>query len=70
MEDWQAEAPNAGCEASMADAAGDERQLWFTVLGAVAVRRGEQELDAGSPRQRALLAVLLLQGGRGISRWS
>ncbi|KAA6223613.1 AfsR family transcriptional regulator [Streptomyces albofaciens JCM 4342] len=51
----------------MADAAGDERQLWFTVLGAVAVRRGEQELDAGSPRQRALLAVLLLQGGRGIS---
>lgn len=40
MEDWQVEAPNAGCEASMADAAGDERHLWFTVLGPVAIWRG------------------------------
>ncbi|RSO22259.1 AfsR family transcriptional regulator [Streptomyces sp. WAC 06725] len=51
----------------MADAAGDERHLWFTVLGPVAIWRGGRQLDAGSPRQRALLAVLLVQGGRGTS---
>ncbi|MEU7230429.1 AfsR/SARP family transcriptional regulator [Streptomyces chrestomyceticus] len=40
------------------------RALRFTVLGPVAVWRGRERLDAGSPQQRALLAVLLLRGGR------
>ncbi|WP_206506107.1 AfsR/SARP family transcriptional regulator [Streptomyces chrestomyceticus] len=48
----------------MAGAAGDGRHVWFTVLGPVGIRRGEQRLDAGSPRQRALLAVLLIREGR------
>ncbi|MFK8844994.1 BTAD domain-containing putative transcriptional regulator [Streptomyces sp. Ac-502] len=51
----------------MADATGDERHVWFTVLGAVGVRRGERRIDAGPPRERALLAVLLLRDGRGTS---
>ncbi|KAA6224054.1 AfsR family transcriptional regulator [Streptomyces albofaciens JCM 4342] len=38
--------------------------LRFTVLGPVGVWRGGERLDAGSPQQRALLAVLLLRGGR------
>ncbi|OKH98925.1 regulator [Streptomyces sp. CB02923] len=51
----------------MAGAAGDGRKLRFTVLGPVGVWRGPRQLDAGSPQQRALLAVLLMQDGRGIS---
>ncbi|MEU7599355.1 BTAD domain-containing putative transcriptional regulator [Streptomyces sp. NPDC039022] len=34
------------------------------MLGPVAVWRDGERLDAGSPQQRALLAVLLLRGGR------
>ncbi|MFI2238112.1 AfsR/SARP family transcriptional regulator [Streptomyces chrestomyceticus] len=51
----------------MAGAAGDGRHVWFTVLGPVGIRRGEQRLDAGSPHQRALLAALLIRGGRSTS---
>ncbi|MFD7663703.1 BTAD domain-containing putative transcriptional regulator [Streptomyces sp. NPDC059788] len=51
----------------MTGAAGDEGLLRFTVLGPVGVRRGERQLDVGSPRQRALLAVLLLKDGHGTS---
>lgn len=43
---------------------GGGRVLRFTVLGPVAVWRDGERLDAGSPQQRALLAVLLLRGGR------
>ncbi|WP_246430886.1 AfsR/SARP family transcriptional regulator [Streptomyces rectiverticillatus] len=38
--------------------------LRFAVLGPVRVWRGEEPLPTGSPQQRALLATLLLRGGR------
>ncbi|OMI36047.1 AfsR/SARP family transcriptional regulator [Streptomyces sparsogenes] len=38
--------------------------LRFTVLGPVRVRRGEEELAAGRPQERALLCALLLRRGR------
>ncbi|MET7765859.1 BTAD domain-containing putative transcriptional regulator [Streptomyces sp. NPDC005393] len=41
-----------------------EQPLRFTVLGPVRTWRGEQQLSTGSPQQRALLAALLLRGGR------
>ncbi|MFI9261086.1 BTAD domain-containing putative transcriptional regulator [Streptomyces sioyaensis] len=47
----------------MDDGPGRER-LRFTVLGPVRAWRGTTPLAAGSPQQRALLAALLLRGGR------
>ncbi|MER8162530.1 BTAD domain-containing putative transcriptional regulator [Streptomyces sp. NPDC094472] len=41
-----------------------EQSLRFTVLGPVRAFRGEEQLSTGSPQQRALLAALLLRGGR------
>ncbi|MEU6174401.1 BTAD domain-containing putative transcriptional regulator [Streptantibioticus parmotrematis] len=38
--------------------------LRFALLGPVRAWRGEETLPAGSPQQRALLAALLLRGGR------
>ncbi|OKH99234.1 regulator [Streptomyces sp. CB02923] len=43
---------------------GDGCALWFTVLGPVGAWRDGERLDAGSPQQRALLAVLLLRDGQ------
>nr|WP_050502600.1 BTAD domain-containing putative transcriptional regulator [Streptomyces monomycini] len=40
----------------------------FTVLGPVRAWRGTTPLAAGSPQQRALLAILLLRGGRAATR--
>ncbi|MFD4525424.1 BTAD domain-containing putative transcriptional regulator [Streptomyces sp. NPDC058470] len=41
--------------------------LRFCVLGPVRAWRGEELLSAGSPQQRALLAVLLLREGRTVT---
>ncbi|MFH8348251.1 SAV_2336 N-terminal domain-related protein [Streptomyces sp. NPDC018045] len=41
--------------------------LRITVLGPVRMLRGGENLAAGSPQQRALLAVLVLRAGRAIS---
>ncbi|MGW1055308.1 BTAD domain-containing putative transcriptional regulator [Streptomyces sp. NPDC002521] len=42
----------------------DPEALRFGVLGPVRARRGEEQLNTGSPQQRALLAALLLREGR------
>ncbi|MFI1798003.1 AfsR/SARP family transcriptional regulator [Streptomyces sp. NPDC020379] len=41
-------------------------RLRFTLLGPVRAWRGEERLSIGSPQQRALLATLLLRGGRTV----
>jgi DNA-binding SARP family transcriptional activator len=41
--------------------------LEFLVLGPVEVRRGTHVLPLGGPRQRALLALLLIERGRAVS---
>ncbi|MFI6498868.1 BTAD domain-containing putative transcriptional regulator [Nonomuraea typhae] len=42
--------------------------LRVALLGPVRAHRGQTELDLGSPKQRLLLAALLLAGGRTLSR--
>ncbi|RDI69286.1 hypothetical protein DFR76_101824 [Nocardia pseudobrasiliensis] len=37
--------------------------MWFEVLGPVRAWRGGVEVDLGSPQQRAVAAMLLLDGG-------
>ncbi|MFD6162965.1 BTAD domain-containing putative transcriptional regulator [Nocardia sp. NPDC060256] len=41
--------------------------MWFEVLGPVRAWRGRVEVDLGSPQQRAVLAMLLLDVGRPVS---
>ncbi|WBB57676.1 BTAD domain-containing putative transcriptional regulator [Streptomyces sp. WMMC500] len=52
----------AAHESAEAPAPEDADALRFSVLGPVGARRGEGVLPTGSPRQRALLAMLLLRG--------
>ncbi|MFC4586117.1 AfsR/SARP family transcriptional regulator [Sphaerisporangium corydalis] len=42
-------------------------RLRFEVLGPVRAWRGEDEIDLGSPQQRAIFAILLLQAGLPVS---
>lgn len=42
----------------------DAQKLRFELLGPVRAWRGNQELNLGGPRQRAMLAMLLLANGR------
>ncbi|MCZ4102527.1 AfsR/SARP family transcriptional regulator [Streptomyces sp. H39-C1] len=48
----------------MDSATGPDRGLRFAVLGPVRAWRDDQPIVTGSPQQRALLAALLLRGGR------
>ncbi|MET8132260.1 BTAD domain-containing putative transcriptional regulator [Streptomyces sp. NPDC005251] len=43
-----------------------EDSVRFAVLGPVRAWRGDQEVDVGSPQQRAVLAALLLRRGRPV----
>ncbi|MEW2043040.1 BTAD domain-containing putative transcriptional regulator, partial [Streptomyces sp. NPDC005534] len=43
-----------------------EESVRFAVLGPVRAWHGEQEVDVGSPQQRAVLAALLLRRGRPV----
>ena len=47
--------------------AGAEVQLEFRLLGEFAVLADGQRLDLGGPRQRSVLALLLLQRDRAVS---
>ncbi|MFD1828604.1 BTAD domain-containing putative transcriptional regulator [Streptomyces desertarenae] len=42
----------------------NRHRLWFAVLGPVRAWRDGEAVNVGSPQQRALLAALLLRGGR------
>lgn len=46
---------------------GGDTQLHFSVLGPLRVERGGVEVDVGGPRQRLLLAALLLSANRTVS---
>jgi peptide/nickel transport system substrate-binding protein len=48
--------------------AASDLTLEFLALGPITVRRGGQELPLGGPRQRALLALLLLHANEVVSR--
>ncbi|SFC20265.1 AfsR/SARP family transcriptional regulator [Streptomyces aidingensis] len=57
-----------GPRGATADGAGRQQPaLHWSVLGPVRIRLGEQQVEAGQPRQRALLATLLLREGRTAS---
>ncbi|MFE7607483.1 AfsR/SARP family transcriptional regulator [Streptomyces celluloflavus] len=48
---------------------GERGPFRFQVLGSVRVLRDGQALNAGSPQQRVVLAMLLLRGGRAVPVW-
>jgi DNA-binding SARP family transcriptional activator len=52
--------------AAVADAPADQA-LRFEILGAVRALRGDEPVDLGPAKQRAVLAVLLLDAGRPVS---
>jgi DNA-binding SARP family transcriptional activator/ABC-type transport system substrate-binding protein len=64
----------AGWPEDVAKTSQSSRNLWlpslvdFAVLGALAVQRDSEELPLGGPKQRALLAILLLNANTAVSR--
>jgi DNA-binding SARP family transcriptional activator/DNA-binding beta-propeller fold protein YncE len=59
------DAPQLGCKAA---ARTKRRATEFRILGPLEVSDGGREIDVGGPRQRALLAVLLLHENEVVSR--
>ena len=57
-------AADAAPDAAPGEAPGEATRLRFSVLGPVRAWSGGRQLSTGSPQQRALLAALLLRGGR------
>jgi serine/threonine protein kinase/WD40 repeat protein/DNA-binding winged helix-turn-helix (wHTH) protein len=53
--------------ASLTSKGGSGVNDFFVVLGVIGVRRGDQMVDVGGPRQRRLLGALLLERGRCVS---
>jgi YVTN family beta-propeller protein len=64
----------AGWPEHVAKTSQSARNLWlptvvdFAVLGAIAVQRDGEDLPLGGPKQRALLAILLLNANTAVSR--
>ena len=46
---------------------GPDTRFEFRLLGALDVRKGDVSLQLGGPKQRALLALLLVDAGRAVS---
>ena len=63
-----------GWPGDVAKTSQSSRNLWlpslvdFAVLGALAVQRDSEDLPLGGPKQRALLAILLLNANTAVSR--
>lgn len=65
---WTGRRATGVAKVGVENAEGAERPLRFTVFGPIGAWRGEEQLDLGPARQRAVLAVLLLHANRSVGR--